>query len=78
MCVGAVSTSKHEDVVVVDLLLLIGEFEKLLIYLVEFLSAHLHSVHTEAVFQRGTSGACCQNDGVVVNANFLRVHNLVC
>ena len=73
----AVGTSQHEDVIIGHLLLLVCQFEELLIEFVEFVAIHLHTVHVQTMLQSGTTRTSRQHDSVVINAHFLGVHDFV-
>ena len=73
----AVGTSQHKDVVVRHLLLLVRQFEEILINLVEFLAIHFHTIYVQTMLQCGTTATSRQHDGVIVNTHFLRVHDFV-
>ena len=51
----AVGTGKQHDVIIVDVLLLVGQFEELFIHLVQFLLFEVDAESVQAVLQCGTS-----------------------
>ena len=56
MTLGSVGSGEHQDIVVVHLLLLVGKAEELLIDGINLLLVvDLHSEHTEAELQCGTT-----------------------
>ena len=55
-------TGEHQDVVVVDLLLAVGEAEELLVDFVEFLAFNLYSENRETVFEGCSTAAGCKYD----------------
>ena len=74
---GAIHSGQYEDVVVVDVFLLVGQAQEVFIHLVELLFLEFHAEHCQAVFQRGTSAACCQHYRVVVDSHVVRVDDFV-
>ena len=77
MSLGRIGTCQHQHVGIRHLLLLVGQQQELLIYMVELALLQFHTVHVQTVLQGSAPTAGCQYDRVVVDAHILRVHNLV-
>ena len=73
----SVGPSQHEDVVVVDVFFLVSQLEEILVHLVEFLLREFHSQHMQTVLECGPSASGCEHDCVVVDADIVRVDDLV-
>ena len=75
--VGTVGTGEHQNVVVGNVLLLVGKFQEVLIDLVQLVLLHLHAQHVQTVLQGGTTASGSQYDGIVVDTHILRVDDFV-
>ena len=77
MSLSRVGTCKHENISIADFLLAVGQIEELLINLIKLLLANIDAVDMQAILQSSTTGTRREQDGIVVEANVLRVDNLV-
>ena len=77
MFLRTVGTRQHQNIVIVDILLLVGQFQEVLVHLVQLLLRQCHTQYLQTVLQRSTSASGCQYDGVVVNAHIVRVNDFV-
>ena len=77
MSISSICTSKHQGIGIAYLLLLIGQRQEFLIYLVELLLREIHTVYVQTMLQGCTSATSSQYDAVVIDTNILRIHNLV-
>ena len=75
--VRGVGTCQHHHIGIAHLLLLVCQYQELLIDLIQFLIVQIHAVHMQTVLQGSPSAAGCQHDAVVVDTHILRVHDLV-
>ena len=72
------STSQYEDIIISNLLLLVGKYEEVSVNLVELLALNIHTVDMQTMLQGCTTRASCQYDACLVDTNLLWIHDLVC
>ena len=77
MVLSPVGSGEHKEIIVADLLLLVGQFEELIVKSVKFMAFHLDSKNLQTVFKGGVAASGGKHDVVVVNPHFLRVNDLV-
>ena len=73
----AVGTGNHEDVIVVDLLLAVGQTQKRLIGLVESLLVEIDPEHVQTVLQCGAAAAGGQHDRILVDTHILGINDFI-
>ena len=73
----AVYACENHNVIIVDVLFLVGEFEKRLINLVEFLEGGIDAECRQPAFEGGASAACGQNDGIVVYSHIVGIDDFI-
>ena len=77
MGLSRIGTSKHQHVGIGNFLLLVGQLQELLIYLVELRLVNVNAIGLQTVFQGSASRTGCEDDAVVVDTHILGVDNLV-
>ena len=62
MSLSSIGTCEHQHIGIVDLLLLVGQLEELLVYLIELLLRELYAIDAQTILQSSTSRTGCQYD----------------
>ena len=68
---ASVGTCQYQDIIISNLLLLVGKNQEFLINLVQTLTVNLHTIHAEAMLQGCTSATGCQHDCIIINTHIL-------
>ena len=77
MVLRPVRSGKHKEIIVTDLLLLVGQFEELIVKSVKFMAFHLDSKNLKTVFKGSVAASGRKHDVVVVYSHILGVDDLV-
>lgn len=57
MVLSPVGSGEHKEIIVADLLLLVGQFEELIVKSVKFMAFHLDSKNLRTVFKGGVAAS---------------------
>ena len=77
MILSTIRTCQYQNIIIVNVLLLIGKFQEFLVNLIQLLLIQRHAQHLQTVLQSGTSAAGGQYDGVIVDTHIMRIDNLI-
>ena len=77
MILAAVCSCQYQYIIIIDIFFLIGQFQKLLIYLIQFFLIQVNSQQRQAILQCRTSATGSQYDRVIIDAFIMRIDNLV-
>ena len=78
MALCRVGSGQHQHVGIGDFLLLVGQFQELLIQAVEFLLVvDVDTEYMETELQGRTTRPCGEHNGVVVESHVLRIHDFI-
>ena len=70
-------TGKHQDIVVVDIFLAVGQFQEFIIDLIQLFLRQFDTQHLQTVFQCSPSATGSQHDCIIVDTHLFRVDNLI-